>query len=93
MTGITSTGTNAWKPGVAVNPDVIPYGTVLRIPGYNNGMPVVADDTGGAMRREKDKILIDVRMKYHWEAKLWGRKKLTILVRKQNGNLRKSTCY
>jgi 3D (Asp-Asp-Asp) domain-containing protein len=84
MTGKTSTRTNAWKPGIAVDPQAIPYGTVIQVPGYTRAEWAVADDTGGAMRRawrKNRKILIDIRMSYHWEAVQWGRQSLRVRIR------------
>ncbi len=71
--GKTSTGTNAWRPGVAVDPKIIPLGSKVKIPGYVYGT-VIADDIGGAIKGRK----IDVRFKYHWQARNWGRQVLTI---------------
>jgi 3D (Asp-Asp-Asp) domain-containing protein len=78
--GRTSTGTTAWRPGIAADPSVLPYGTVLEVPGY--GIATV-DDTGGAMRRHwsRDGIIhIDVRTTYHWQARQWGRRNMEIRV-------------
>ncbi len=78
--GRTSTGTTAWRPGIAADPSVLPYGTVLEVPGYGTA---TVDDTGGAMRRHwsRDGIIhIDVRMTYHWQARQWGRREMEIRV-------------
>lgn len=69
--GRTATNTNAWRPGVAVDPRVIPLGSKVQIPGYGI---VVADDVGGAIKGR----IIDVRFQYHWRARQWGRKELVI---------------
>jgi 3D (Asp-Asp-Asp) domain-containing protein len=84
MTGITSTQTNAWQPGIAVAPAVIPYGSVIYVPGYDRSTWVVADDTGSAMRRSwrnDNEVHVDVRMTYHWQAREWGTQYLNIIVR------------
>ncbi len=44
--GTTATGTTVRKGAVAVDPNVIPLGTRMYIPGYGYG---VAEDTGGAV--------------------------------------------
>jgi 3D (Asp-Asp-Asp) domain-containing protein len=78
MTGRTSTGSNAWKPGVAVsrevNRRVVSLGSVIVVPGYNDEQKIVVDDVGGGVKG------IDVRMTYHWQARQWGRKAITIRV-------------
>ncbi len=70
--GKTSTNRDAYKTfGVAADPAVIPYGTVLIIPGVGER---VVDDTGGAMRQSTKKGIyhIDVRFHSHQEAKNFG---------------------
>jgi len=78
--GKTSTGRNAWKThGVAVDPKVIPYNSLIDIPGVGLRR---ADDTGGAMRRSTRRGIyhIDVRShSYKW-ARRWGRPWLPITV-------------
>lgn len=82
VTAYTHTGrktsTGAWpKLGtVAVNPDIIPYGTKLYVPGYGYA---VAQDTG-AFRKYKDsdgnpKMQIDVFLDTERECSRWGRKR------------------
>jgi len=46
--------------GVAVDPKIIPYGSIIHIPGIGTR---VADDTGGKCRQygRKNQILVDVR--------------------------------
>jgi len=78
--GITSTGVPAWGPGVAADPDRLPYGSRIFVPGY--GVATV-DDTGGAMRRAwrlRGRLHVDVRMDGHREAREWGRRELLIRV-------------
>jgi 3D (Asp-Asp-Asp) domain-containing protein len=45
--GTTATGTGVYKGIVAVDPNVIPLGTKMYIPGYGYGL---AADTGGAIK-------------------------------------------
>jgi len=71
--GFTATGENAYGRGVAVDPKVIPLGSMLYIPGYGYA---IADDVGGAIKGEK----IDVRFRTHEEARQWGRQRKTITV-------------
>lgn len=85
--GKTATGTNAWATnGCSVYKVAIPYGTIVNIPGIGYR---VADDTGPAMRRswvKYSRYHIDIRFKYHWQAKRWGNKKLTVILYKKVGN-------
>jgi 3D (Asp-Asp-Asp) domain-containing protein len=73
--GLTATGTDAYTKGVAVDPKIIPYGTVIEIPNYGR---VVADDCGGAIKGRR----IDVRFKTHQEAREYGRKTIRIRIYK-----------
>lgn len=84
MTGKTSTRTNAWRPGVAVDPRAIAYGSLVHVPGYERAEWAKADDTGAAMRRawrEHKKINVDIRYQYHWEAVQWGTQEMEITIR------------
>jgi len=79
--GITATGTDAYKAGVAIDPRLIPKNSHLDIPGYNrgpskNGSWILCDDVGGAIKG----LHIDVRFKTHREAKKWGIKRLLVRV-------------
>lgn len=76
--GITSIGADARVcNGIAVDPRLIPYGYAVKINGIGFR---IADDTGGAMRKDgKNGIYhIDVRMESHSKARNWGKK--TFLV-------------
>lgn len=82
--GRTSIGTTAWRPGMAADPRAVPYGTLVEVPGYGT-YPI--DDTGGAMRqswRRRGVIHIDIRMTYHWQAREWGRRYMTIRIYDQD---------
>ena len=82
--GKTSIGDDAWRQdGVAADPSVIPYGTLVSIPkvGFRK-----VDDTGSGMRRSTSKGIyhIDLRMKYYYQARKWGNQYLDVkLYRKQ----------
>lgn len=73
-TGKTATGRDATRPGVAVDPAIIPLGSRLDVPGV--GSWILADDTGGAILGER----IDVRLASHAEAVEFGRKTLRVRV-------------
>lgn len=71
--GITATGMVARRGVVAVDPNVIPLGTRLYIPGY--GMAIAAD-TGGAIRGQK----IDLLMESYGEAMEFGRRSIEVYI-------------
>lgn len=78
--GITSTGRDAkTTKGVAVDPKLIKYRSMIGIPGVGT---LMADDTGGAMRQSTQKGIchIDVRFHDHQEAKEFGVKFLNIKI-------------
>jgi 3D (Asp-Asp-Asp) domain-containing protein len=75
--GITSSGTNLkeipYAKVIAVDPDVIPMGSVVYVPGYGYA---VAADTGGGINGNE----IDVYMKNYSDAVNWGRKNVNITI-------------
>ena len=71
----TATGTYPRRGTIAVDPDVIPLGTKLYIPGYGYG---VAEDTGGAVQGH----IIDLFFETRSEAIQWGRRTVTIKILK-----------
>ena len=76
--GKTSIGLNAWKlTGCAAYPKAIPYGTLVYVPGA--GYRTV-DDTVAQMKKSWRKGLyhVDLRMKYHYQARRWGNRYLSI---------------
>lgn len=73
---ITSTGTKPRWGVIAVDPNVIPYGTKVYIPQFNQVF--VAEDTGSAIKGNK----IDIFMNSKSEALNWGRRNIDIYVLK-----------
>jgi uncharacterized protein YabE (DUF348 family) len=71
--GITSTGLHAGHGVVAVDPNVIPLGTKLYVPGYG---PAIAGDTGGDIRGKR----IDLGFNSLAEAMRFGRREITVYV-------------
>ena len=69
--GITATGMVAQHGVVAVDPNVIPLGTRLYIPGYGEA---IAADTGGAILGDR----IDLCMDSYNEAMQFGRRYVTV---------------
>jgi 3D (Asp-Asp-Asp) domain-containing protein len=74
---VTATGTKPKVGTVAVDPDLIPYGTKLYIEGYGYGR---AEDTGAFRHRSKPQI--DLFMDTVKECVNWGRKDVTIYILK-----------
>lgn len=77
--GITSSNhdvfTNAMKL-VAADSRVLPLGTLVSVPGYDEGRVVPVLDRGGAIKGNK----LDVLYPTHEIAKRWGRRSLTVTV-------------
>ena len=72
---ITATGIDLWVNPmcVAVDPSVIPLGSMVEVPGYGIA---IAGDTGGAIKGYK----VDLHFKTTKEAINWGRRSVTIKV-------------
>lgn len=73
--GQTATGTKPHHGTIAVDPNVIPLGTKMYIPGYGEG---VAEDTGGLIKGN----IIDLYFDTEQEAIQWGRRNVTIYILK-----------
>lgn len=71
--GITSTGTVATEGRtIAVDPSVIPYGSVVEI----NGVNYIAEDCGGAIKKNR----IDIYFDSHDDALEWGVQKHDVFI-------------
>ena len=73
--GLTAMGIPATYGVVAVDPDVIPLGSRVYIPGYGEAL---AADTGGAIYGYR----IDLCMEDYWQAMDFGRRTVTVFVLK-----------
>ena len=73
--GITAIGIPATYGIVAVDPEIIPLGTRVYIPGYGEAL---AADTGGAIYGYR----IDLCMEDYWQAMDFGRRTVTVFVLK-----------
>jgi 3D (Asp-Asp-Asp) domain-containing protein len=74
--GITASGRPVSANGgrfVAADTD-LPFGTLLLIPGYNDGRPTEVLDRGGAIKGNR----LDVYFPTHEEAKRWGVRRLEV---------------
>ncbi|MBE6793541.1 MAG: hypothetical protein E7532_01190 [Ruminococcaceae bacterium] len=77
----TATGVPVYKGGVAVNPDLIPYGTKLYIVASDGSILygyATAVDTGGALM--SGEALVDVFYPTYDECVIWGRRDVTVYV-------------
>lgn len=72
--GITATGTVATEGRtIAVDPEMIPYGTVV----YIDGEDYVAEDCGSAIRENR----IDIFFAEHEEALQWGVREKEVFIK------------
>ena len=74
--GKTATGSDASLPGLAVDPDEIPYGTKV---GIGNNI-FVADDTGSAVRKPGVYTRMEIRMPTHQMALEWGKQEIPVTI-------------
>lgn len=77
---LTATGVPAYYGGVAVNPNVIPYGSKLYIVGSNGAVYgyATAVDTGGALM--SGRVLVDVFYPSYNQCANWGRQGVTVYI-------------
>lgn len=80
----TRTGTRAEYGVIAVDPKVIPLGTLMYIEGYGFG---IAEDTGGRIKGN----IIDVCLPTRAEALKWGRRTVTVHVFKKSVEVSKGS--
>lgn len=77
----TATGVPVYVGGVAVNPDIIPYGTSLYIVSSDGSMVygyATAVDTGGALM--SGEALVDVFYPTYDDCVNWGRRNVTVYI-------------
>lgn len=77
--GITASGYSVWTNGmklVAADTSLLPFGTVVSIPGYNGGRPVPVLDRGGKIKGHR----LDVLYPTHERALQWGARRITVTV-------------
>lgn len=73
---ITATGSVAKRGIIAVDPDEIPYGTEVHVPGYGIAS---AEDTGYLICAS-DEIAIDILVDTYEEAMQWGVRYLDVIL-------------
>ena len=74
---VTSTMKTAKEGVIAVNPEVIPYGSEIMIISGKIVIRGKAQDTGGAMRKNPNQV--DILMEDRGRALEWGRKSVHII--------------
>lgn len=74
---VTATGKSAKEGVIAVNPEIIPYGSEVMIIHEGTIIRGQAQDTGGAMRQNKNQV--DILMENGDKAREWGRKEVHII--------------
>lgn len=77
--GITASGYSVWTNGmklVAADTSVLPFGTVITVPGYNGGRPVPVLDRGGVIKGHR----LDLLYPTHERALQWGAQRLDVTV-------------
>lgn len=77
--GFTASGYSVWTNGmklVAADTSVLPFGTLVSIPGYNGGRPVPVLDRGGKIKGNR----LDLLYPTHEIALKWGAQRLTVDV-------------
>lgn len=77
--GYTASGYSVWTNGmklVAADTHLLPFGTIVTIPGYNNGKPVQVLDRGGKIKGRH----LDLLYPTHKRALQWGAQRLVVDV-------------
>lgn len=71
--GLTASGTRTHRGTIAADTSVLPFGTIIYVPGYGYGR---VEDRGGAIKGQK----LDLWFSSHEAALQWGRKKIEVQV-------------
>jgi len=71
--GFTASGTRAAHGTLAADTAVLPFGSIVYIPGYGHGR---VEDRGGAIKGK----CLDLWFPSHEEAMQWGRKRMNVRV-------------
>lgn len=77
--GFTATNTSVWTNGmslVAADTRILPFGSLLTVPGYSNGEVVPVLDRGGAIKGHR----LDVLYPTHEIALKWGVRRIPVTV-------------
>lgn len=64
---VTASGKRVYVGGIAADLHILPFGSIVIIPGYNGGDPCTVIDTGGAIQGNKlDVFLWSTDAAIHW---------------------------
>lgn len=77
--GFTASGYSVWTNGmklVAADTRLLPFGSIVTIPGYHDGKPVPVLDRGGKIKGHR----LDVLYPTHEVALKWGAQRLDVTV-------------
>jgi len=77
--GKTASGFSVFTNGmrmVAADTRLLPFGTLVSIPGYHNGQPVPVLDRGGAIKGHR----LDLLYPTHAMARQWGAQRLEVVI-------------
>ncbi len=77
--GRTATNTSVWTNAmslVAADTRVLPFGSIISVPGYSSGEAVPVLDRGGAIKGHR----LDVLFPTHQEARKWGVRRVRVTV-------------
>ena len=77
--GVTASGFSVWTNGmkmVAADTKVLPFKSIISVPGYNGGRPVPVLDRGGRIKGQR----LDVLYPTHARANRWGKQWLDVDV-------------
>ncbi|MEM8738600.1 MAG: 3D domain-containing protein [Planctomycetota bacterium] len=77
--GITASGYSVWTNGMklaAADTKLLPFGTIITVPGYNGGRPVPVLDRGGVIKGAR----LDLLYPTHERALQWGAQRLDVTV-------------
>jgi 3D (Asp-Asp-Asp) domain-containing protein len=77
--GITASGYSVWTNGmklVAADTDILPFGSLITVPGYDNDNIVPVLDRGGAIKGHR----LDLLYPTHEQAQQWGAQRLEVTV-------------
>ncbi|MFO0830053.1 MAG: 3D domain-containing protein [Phycisphaerales bacterium] len=77
--GITASGYSVWTNGgrmVAADTELLPLGSLVSIPGYDDGSVVPVLDRGGAIKGKR----LDVLYATHEQARAWGVQDVQVTV-------------